>query len=460
MYTMFEANVYKQRREALIKNFREGIILMPANLQLPANFPKNPFKFRQDSTFLYYCGIDYPDVFLAIDIDNQQTIIFGDEQNLDDTIWTGPVETIRELADKSAINKVLPFAKLSDFLLKKKVHYIYPYQKELVIILSELLNFPIANLQENASELLTISTVKQRSIKEEIEINQIEDALNTASIPMHLLAMKNALAGKTEAEILSLMQQIVVKNNFEMAFLPICSVRGEILHNNTYNNTLQKGDLLLIDAGAENKMHYASDITRTTPVNGKFTTQQKEIYQIVLNAQLTCIESLKTGVMYRDIHFIAAKTISQGLIDLGLINTSADEAINLGLHTLFFPHGIGHMLGLDVHDMENLGEDYVGYDETIQRSTEFGTAFLRLAKKVEKNNIVTVEPGIYFIPELIQKWEADKIFTDKLNYNQLKKYLDFGGIRIEDTVLVNNTNASVLGKKLPKSIEEIETLFK
>lgn len=457
---MFSSDTYKQRRKKLIGQVGTGLILLPANDDVPSNYPKNTFPFRQDSTFLYYCGIDLPGIFLLLNTQTDKTILYGDEQTIDDTIWTGPVTTINELAEKSGIDKVLPLTKLASDLAHNKVHYLAPYQSEIKLKVQELLNIPVLQQQKLASQTLVSAVVNQRSVKEEQEIEQIEQALNTASIPMHKAVMQHAKNGTTEAGLVSLMHKKVAEKEFHMAFQPICSIRGEVLHNTTYSNILQTGNMLLVDAGAENRMHYASDITRTTPVDGKFNAQQKEIYSIVLDAQLTCINKLKAGMYFKDIHFLAADTIAKGLKELGLIKCTSEEAVEKNIHTLFFPHGIGHMLGLDVHDMENLGEDNVGYDKTIQRSTDFGTAYLRLAKKVEANNIVTIEPGIYFIPALIEKWKQEKIFPDKINYKALENYYQFGGIRIEDTVHVQPSGAQILGDSLPKTIAEIETLCK
>ena len=455
---MFSTDTYKKRRKKLIEQISSGMILFPANEYLPANYPNNVFPFRQDSTFLYYCGIDLPGIFLLIDTDNASTILYGNEQTIDDTIWTGPVTTLSELADKSGINQVLPLSKLDSDVKNKKIHFIQPYQSEIKLKMQELLNIPVKQQRESASQTLVKAVISQRSVKEEQELQQIEETFNTVSIPMHREVMQHAKSGKTEAELNSLMHKKAAEYEYQMAFQPICSIRGEVLHNNTYANILKVGNLLLVDAGAENKMHYASDITRTTPVGGRFTEQQKEIYSIILDAQLNSIKAIKTGMLYKDIHFIAARIIAKGLSDLNLIQCSPDEALELNIHTLFFPHGIGHMLGLDVHDMENLGEDNVGYDKSISRSDKFGTASLRLAKKVETNNVVTVEPGIYFIPALIEKWKHEKLFAEKINYNALESYYQFGGIRIEDTVCVQQSGAKIIGEKLEKTISEIETL--
>lgn len=455
---MFSANTYIQRRKKLSEKIGEGLILFPANEMLPSNFPKNTFPFRQDSTFLYYCGIDIPGIFITVNTETHETILYGNENTMDDTIWTGAIASLQQLAEKAGINKVIPLNKMEAVLQSNKVHYLLPYQKEIELLLAQLFSFSMSELSEKSSSLLLKSVIEQRLIKEEQEISQIEDALNSVSIPMHLWAMQHAKTGEREADIVSRLHQKAIEQNVQMAFQPICSVRGEVLHNTTYLNTLAKGQLLLIDAGAENKMHYASDITRTTPVDGKFNRQQREIYSIVLKAQTECIKAIKAGVLYHDIHFLAARIITQGLIDLKIFHCSQEDALTHNLHTLVFPHGIGHMLGLDVHDMENLGEDNVGYDKTISRSADFGTANLRLAKKVETNTIVTVEPGIYFIPALIEKWKSEKIFPNWINYELLKSYYYFGGIRIEDTVLVQDSDAKVLGKKLPKTISEIETI--
>ena len=293
------------------------------------------------------------------------------------------------------------------------------------------------------------------SIKDAEEIEQIEKAV-TISGNMHVATMMAAKAGMKEAELAGIAEGIAVSGGGHLAYPIILTINGQTLHNHYHGNTLQSGQLVLGDFGAETSMHYAGDITRTYPVDKTFTTQQKEIYQIVLNALESSIAALKPGVRYLDVHLAAARIIAAGLKDLGLMKGDIDEAVAQGAHAMFFPHGLGHMLGLDVHDMEDLGEDLVGYTEELKRSTQFGLKSLRLARALQAGFVLTVEPGCYFIPELIDQWQADGKFTDFINYDQLEKYRSFSGVRIEDNVLVTENGSRILGEPIPKTIEAVE----
>jgi Xaa-Pro aminopeptidase len=296
-----------------------------------------------------------------------------------------------------------------------------------------------------------------RSIKEDIEIREIERAVDVAYI-MHTTGMKMAKEGIVEQQIAGAIEGIALSYGGPVSFPVILSVDGQTLHNHHHGNILKTGRMMVIDAGCESALHYASDITRTVPVGGKFNQRQKEIYEVVLKANTETIKAIKPGAYYKDIHLLAAKTIASGLKDLGLMKGDVDEAVAKGAHALFFPHGLGHMLGLDVHDMEGLGENYVGYDNTVSRSNQFGLAFLRMARKLEPGFVLTDEPGIYFIPALIDQWRQEGKFTEFINYEKAETYKDFGGIRIEDDILVTNDGYRVLGKPIPKTVDEIERL--
>jgi Xaa-Pro aminopeptidase len=338
------------------------------------------------------------------------------------------------------------------------VHFLDPYIAERKIQLSQLLDLPLSKLASDSSEELKRAIISQRSIKSAEEIEEIELALNQVTGPMHVMAMQKARTGIYEYEIVAEMQRMAIAKGLEFAYPIICSVRGETLHNESYHNRLQKDQLLLIDSGVESPLHYASDITRTTPVDGKFNTRQKEIYSIVLKAQSEAIDAIQPNAKYIDIHLLAAKQITYGLTELGLMKGNAEEAVQSGAHALFFPHGLGHMMGLDVHDMEDLGEDLVGYDKETQRSTQFGTAYLRMGKTLQPGNVITVEPGIYFIPPLMDKWRSEKKFTDFINYDRLSAYYSFGGVRIEDNVMITSDGKKILGNAIPKGIKEIEEI--
>jgi Xaa-Pro aminopeptidase len=455
---------YIHRRKVLREQVGIGSILFPGNNYMPMNYFSNPLPFRQDSNFLYYIGIDAPGLVCVIDCDTGDEILFGIEPTTDDILWSGPLIGLNEMADYSGIKKTAPLLSIEKIMNKilnkgQKVHYLPPYTADRKIFLSNLLKEPINRIEKGASIPFIKAVISQRSIKSNAEIVQIEEALNNTTGNMHIETMKMALPGVFEYEIVAEMYRLAKKNNVGFAYPVICSVHGEILHNEKHLNQIKSGQLLLVDAGAESRKHYASDITRTIPVGRRFSSKQKEIYEIVLSTQLHIIENIKPGEEYINLHALAAHKITKGLKNLGLMKGDTDEAVNAGAHALFFPHGLGHMLGLDVHDMEDLGEDYVGYEKKVKRSNQFGTANLRMAKALEPGYVVTVEPGIYFIPALINTWQREKKFHQFINYSKLEEYRNFGGIRIEDNILVTNIGGRVLGNPIPKLITEIETMF-
>jgi len=455
---------YILRRKKLKEQLEKGIILLPGNNPNPMNYPSNHMGFRQDSSFLYFAGIDKPGLVLCIDCESEEEIIFCDDPDTDDIIWTGPQPYLAELAKKIGVDKTKSISELAGYLsteIKKgrNIHFLPPYPFERKIFLSRMLGKTIDDVVKDISIPLIKAVVKLRSIKSDEEVQEIETALNLATGPFHTENMRITKPGLHEYNLVANMRKIIHENNFGLAFPIICTVHGEILHNEDYNHTLKSGQLLLADAGADSAMHYASDITRTFPVNGKFNSKQKEIYELVLSTQLKSIELMKPGIRYIDIHMAAAKNIALGLIDLGLMKGNADEAVANGAHALFFPHGLGHMLGLDVHDMEDLGENFVGYTNEIKRSEQFGTAYVRLARELEPGFVLTVEPGIYFIPLLIERWQSENKFPQFINYQKVNEYKDFGGIRIEDDILITQTAHRVLGNPIPKTVAEIETIM-
>ncbi len=459
---MFNAPVYTNRRSVLKESLKSGLILLLANREVPMNYPANGYHFRQDSTFLYYTGIDDPDIALLIDVDQNREFLFANELQIDDIIWMGRLKTFREKANDSGIAHVKKTDELDSMVQTAKregriIHFIYPYRADLQAYLAGMIGVEITVLKSLESQVLIRSVIKQRSIKDSQEITEIESA-HDVTRSMHTTAMRMAKAGIRESEISGTIEGIALSRGSGVAFPVILSVRGEVLHNHGHANIMQDGDLLVNDSGAESRMHYAADITRTIPVSGSFSKKQKEIYQIVLNAQLESIAAIKPGIAYKDIHLLAAKIIANGLKDLGLMKGDMDQAVEQGAHALFFPHGLGHMMGLDVHDMENLGEDLVGYDDSVKRSDQFGLAYLRLAKKLEPGHVLTIEPGIYFIPELIEQWKSTKKFDAFIEYGNVEKYLKFGGIRIEDDLLVTETGQRVLGQPIPKHTSEVEDL--
>jgi Xaa-Pro aminopeptidase len=460
---MFETYVYVKRRKLLKEQMKSGIILLPGNVESPMNYPANPYHFRQDSTFLYFFGLDNPGFAGIIDVEEDKDYIFGEDFTIDDIIWMGPQPTVKELAQLVGVSHTGTLAQLKEKIdttisQNRKIHFLPPYRAENLLQLEKLLGIANSSIKQYASVDLIKAVVAQRSVKSDAEINEIEKALEI-SAEMYSTVMQMASPGTYEREISGAIEGIVNSYGNYISFPIILSVHGETLHNHYHGNRLEKNHLLVADSGAESPGHYASDITRTFPVGGKFTPQQKDIYQIVLDSQLAAIEAMKPGKPYKEIHLQVAKIIASGLRDVGLMKGDMDEAVKEGAHALFFPHGLGHMMGLDVHDMEDLGEDYVGYDESLKRSDQFGIAYLRMAKALQPGYVVTVEPGIYFIPALVDKWKAENKFTDFINYSKIEEYKTFGGIRIEDNVLITGNGHRVLGKSIPKSIDEIESLM-
>ena len=459
---MFEPKIYTKRRKLLKKEFSSGIILFLGNTELPMNYPQNVFHFRQDSTFLYFFGIDEPCLAAIIDLDNDKEIIFGNDVDIEDVIWTGPLPLLKEKIIKVGVTECEPFSKLSEYIenaktQNRRIHYLPPYHPNNKILLNSLLEISFEKLKESASLDLIKAVVKLRSVKGKEEIKEIKNGLKTAH-KIFTAAMKMVKPGMYEYEVAGKMEGIARSKNGSLSFPTILSVRGEILHGHHHHNEMKDGDLLLIDAGFETPMGYATDHTRVVPVNGKFTQKQKEIYQIVLDSQIAAIEAIKPDVTYQSIHLLACKVIAQGLKNIGLMKGDVDEAVKQGAHAFFFPHGLGHMMGLDVHDMEDIGQNYVGYDDEVQPVDQFGTAYLRLGRRLQEGFVITVEPGIYFIPELFKQWKAENKFTDFINYSKVEEYLGFGGVRLEDDVLVTANGYEVLGKPIPKTIEEIENL--
>ena len=423
------------------------------------NYSANTYRFRQDSNFLYYFGIKQSGLDAVINLDDGTSTLFGRDATLDDTVWTGPQPTLRELADRAGIERTDAPDQLYKLLDQKevRVHYLPPYHGSTQIRIAELLNLPVNMVADTASNALIGAVVAQRSYKSDAEIREMERALRITR-QMHESVMRRAQPGMREAALAGIVRGLAMAGGGDLAYGIILTKNGQTLHNHHHDNLIEAGDLILGDFGAETAMGYAADITRTFPVSEKFTTQQREVYQAVLEAENKAIERCQVGTPYRDVHQYAAQLMSQRLKDMGLMRGNIEDAVAQGAHALFFPHGLGHMIGLDVHDMEGLGEDHVGYSETIQRSEQFGTAFLRLGRELEAGFVITVEPGIYFIPELIDQWQSAGKFTEYIDYDALQNFRDFGGIRIEDNVLVTEEGPRVLGEPIAKSVAEVEEL--
>jgi Xaa-Pro aminopeptidase len=457
---MFTKETYLRRRTALRQKIGTGLILIPGNQESPMNYPENTYHFRQDSTFLYFFGLDLPGMLGVIDVDNNKDWIFANDVELEDIIWMGPQRSVAEQALEAGIELTAPLAKLGNVVelaIKsgKRIHFTPPYRADNQIYLSELTGILPGKLKQYASLALIQACVALRSVKDPAEIAEIELACATG-YEMHVTAMKMAQAGIMEQQIAGVLEGIALSKGTGTSFPIILTQNGETLHNHNHSFPLETGRLMIVDAGAESNGHYASDFTRTIPVGGKFTQKQKDIYNIVLAANNKGFSLTKPGVTYQSVHLESAAVIAAGLKELGLMKGDVSEAVANGAHALFFPHGLGHMMGLDVHDMEDYGQIHVGYDDEIRPIDQFGTAYLRMGRRLQPGFVITNEPGIYFIPALIDKWEKEKINADFINFDKVRSYLGFGGIRLEDDVLVTDTGARLLGKRVPIAPGEVE----
>ncbi|MFW5656611.1 MAG: aminopeptidase P family protein [Bacteroidota bacterium] len=460
---MFHSSIYQNRRKELMASIGPGIALIFGNKETPMNYPGNPYPFRQDSNFLYFFGVDQPGLVGILDADSGEEVILGNELDLDDIIWMGFHETIREKAHKAGIEKVTPAQELVTYINKAKenkrpIHFLPPYPHERRIKLAELLGVVPGAVEKEVSLPLIQAVAALRSRKIPEEIDQMEKTLSEVTHPMFVTAMRMADAGMTEFEIAGTLEGLALREDLRLAYPIICSVRGEVLHNHDHSNVLKSDQMLLVDAGSESPMHYATDITRTIPVNRRFAPRQKAVYEIVLQAQEAAINAIKPGVAFKDIHLLTCKVLTEGLKGLNLLKGNTDNIVEQGAHAMFLPHGLGHMIGLDVHDMEDLGEDNFAYTEEITRSAQFGTANLRLGRPLEEGYVVTVEPGLYFIPALVSQWKEKKMFAEYINYPEVEKFTGFGGVRIEDNILVTKDGYRILGKPIPKTVSEIESL--
>ncbi len=452
----FEAKTYIERRKILIENLESKTILFLGNRESSVNFKDNWYPFRQDSTFLYYFGLNVPNIDVVINTSNGNVTLFGDELTIDDIIWTGTLPSLKELAEKVGITDVQPANKLQS-TLNNHTLFLPPYRPEHEIRLSELLQKDIEFIRTRSSIELIEQVVSQRNFKSKEEVKTLHDACTLTS-KMHFEVMSKAKLGMHEFDLVSIAQSFRGKHDVNFSFLPICTTQGHVLHNHSYVNKLNKGDMVLLDAGLESNLLYAGDMTRTFPVERKFTAIQADLYQIVLNAQKEAIKASRIGNSFVDVHLKSAETTVQGLIDIGIMKGNAQEAVHAGAHTMFFQCGLGHLMGLDVHDMENLGEQYVGYGNSMVKSKEFGLKSLRLGRKLEEGFVITIEPGIYIIPQLIDKFYSEQKYFDFINYNELNKFRNFGGIRIEDDYLIKSSGIELLGEPLAKEIKDIEAI--
>jgi len=461
---MFNKQTYIQRRKILTEKIGSGVVLLLGNDESPMNYADNGFHFRQDSTFLYYFGIDFPALAAVIDVDNDRQIVFGDDYTIDDIVWMGPQPTISERANEAGIHQALPTADLTSMLheaLKqgREVHYLPPYRPENKLKLQHLLFLHPDKIAQKSSLKLIRAVVSQREIKSAEEIVEIEKGVDL-SVDMHVAGMQMVRPGMTEAQVAARVYEIAHAANGEISFPIIATINGQTLHNHYHGNVLKSGDLFLLDAGGEVESRYCGDLSSTFPVDATFTAQQKLIYEMSMQAHQAAIDALALNTPFRNVHLAACRSITENMKSIGLLKGNTDDIITSGAHALFMPCGTGHMMGLDVHDMENLGEVWVGYDGE-PKSTQFGLKSLRLAKPLKSGHVFTIEPGIYFIPELMDKWQGEGKFTEFVNWAEVQKFRNFGGIRNEEDYMMTETGPRRLGTKVkPKTVEEVEAVRK
>lgn len=478
---MFDREIYVSRRRTLLEKMsagteNNGIAIFPGNAEAPQNYRGNDYKFRQDSSFLYYWGIDEPGFAAILDLDSGDECIFGDDVDIDDIIWMGPQESVASKAARVGANVSAPYAEFEKAVLKaksqgRKIHFLPASRYYNTLKLSLLLgtspeavrtvaamDAPVAGgMLSHASEELVKAVISMRLIKQDCEIEEIDKACEIGYL-MHTEARNACLPGVPEQEIVGRMEGVTISRGWGVSFATILSQHGETLHNHRHDGIITPGNLLVIDAGAESNTHYASDFTRTLPCGGKFTPKQRAVYDIVADCNELAFRLAKPGVAYRDVHIQVAVRMLDGLKSLGLVNGSPEDMAAEGIAGLFMPHGLGHNMGMDVHDMEDLGEDFVGYDEDQARSPQLGLGSLRMARRLRPGHVITDEPGIYFVPALISKWKAEGTDKGMVNYSRLEaEYLDFGGIRLEDDLLITADGCRRLGPhRLPIAADDVE----
>ncbi len=453
---MFPAATYADRRQSLRQHLDGGLVLLMGNAESPMNYADNVYPFRQDSSFLYFVGLDHPDLAAVLDLDSGEDTVFGDELTIDHIVWMGDQPTLVDRAARIGISRTRPRADLAGSIAAtvasgRPVHVLPPYRHDNRAEIAAMLG---AGFEPSLA--LIKAVVALRSIKSDEEIAELELAVDL-SVDMHIAAMKMARPGVTEAQIAAEVERVAVAADRRPSFPVIATVNGEILHNHYHGNTLKSGDLFLLDAGGESPLHYAGDLSSTVPVDPRFTDRQRTIYDLSLQAHEMALATVAPGTPNRDVHFAAARVIVEGMKGLGVMKGDTDEALAAGAHAMFFPCGVGHMLGLDVHDMEDLGEVWVGYDGE-PKSTQFGLKSLRLARRLQPGFVLTIEPGIYFIPQLMDLWRSQKHNAEFFDFDELDRWRDFGGIRNEEDVLVTADGMRVLGKPKPKTVADLEAV--
>ena len=456
---MFSKDTYVQRRDVLKKAVGSGVLLFLGNDEQGLNYEDNTFRYRQDSSFLYYFGLSFAGLNAVIDIDENREIIFGDELSIDYIVWMGTQPTLREKASAVGITETLPSVQLVDYLHRavqqgRTIHYLPPYRAEHKLKLMVWLGVPPSHQEGSVPFIRAI--VANRKVKNAEEIAEIERACDITA-DMHIAATRCIRPGMYEYEVVAEMNHVAESHNCELSFATIASINGQTLHNHYHGNRIEEGQLFLIDAGAELPSGYCGDMSSTIPVSKTFTPRQRAVYEIQNAMHWESVKALCPGIPYLDVYDLSARVMVEGLKELGLMKGNAEDAVREGAHALFYPHGLGHMMGLDVHDMENLGEIWVGYDGQ-PKSTQFGRKSQRLAIPLQPGFVHTVEPGIYFIPELIDLWRGQGKFTDFINYDKVEEYRHFGGIRNEEDYLITETGARRLGKKIPLTPDEVEAM--
>lgn len=461
---LFSKNTYVERRARLRQLVGHGLIVLMGNNESPMNYPANAYKFRQDSSFLYFFGQHREGLVGVIDADSGVETLLGDEIDIDDIVWYGEVTSVVQMAEECGVAHTAPMAALTEMVAQaqkagRKVHFLPPYRHETMIRLHDLLGIHPSQQRAAASQELIQAVIQLRLVKSAEEIEELERAA-AIGYEMHTTAMRLCRPGVTEAYIGGVLDGIAASHGSIVSFQSIVSMHGEILHGYPSARPLEAGRLLLCDAGAETREHYCSDHTRTTPISGTFTQRQKDIYNIVVDCHDLALTHARPGVRWWDVHYDVCRLMTDRLKDLGLMKGDTEAAVQAGAHALFLPHGLGHAMGMDVHDMEGLGQIFVGYDEETRPSTQFGTASLRFARRLEEGHVVTDEPGIYFIPALIDLWRKEGTNAEFLCFDEIEKYKDFGGIRIEDDVLITKDGCRFLGeKRIPYHVDEVEAFL-
>ena len=462
---LFDKQTYEARRATLRQQVGSGLILLPGNSDTPVNYPSNVYKFRQDSTFLYYFGLQREDLAAVIDADSGEEWIFGDDIDIDDIVWFGQVESVAEMAAACGVAKSAPMGQLSALVAKalackRQIHFLPPYRHDWMIRLADLTGIRPEEQKARASKALIMAVIGQRAKKSAAEVEEIERAC-AIGYDMHTTAMRLCRPGVTEQHIGGVLSGIASSRGCIVSFPPIVTMHGEIMHGNPSPRPLEEGRLLLCDAGAETNENYCSDHTRTSPIGGRFSQRQREIYSIVEECHDYVLQLARPGVKWWDVHFAVCRMMTERLKELGLMRGNTDDALEAGAHAMFMPHGLGHMMGMDVHDMEGLGQTLVGFDDEVRpRLDQFGTCSLRFGRRLQEGFVLSDEPGIYFIPALIDAWKAEGRCAEFLNFTLLEKYKDFGGIRIEDDILVTADGCRFLGKQqIPYHAGDVENFM-